>query len=171
MVRIDHRSGLLRDYAKAKGRAAPETDLEGHKLGIQLFVGAIDPCTMPGGLREAAFWVGLRQEIYSAVMKHQSIQINLENCSVDRSFEPTSDFGWANRAVVHCADVLNCCFGDTGVSNRRWTELQLCNSQWQEGKPISFTPVYYREHDRSKKEAFPEIWYFQACHSQFYPCS
>ena len=71
----------------------PESDLQGHMLGIQVFVGARDPYAMRGGLSEAAFWVGLRQEIYSAMMKHKAIALNLENCLVDRSVKPTSDFG------------------------------------------------------------------------------
>lgn len=144
----------------------PETNSQGHLLGIQVFVSARDPYTMRGGLSEAAFWVGLRQEIYSAMMKHKSIQLNLEHCLVDRSVEPASDYAWANRAVVHCADVLNCCFGELGVSNVDWRDLKEYNEQWRETKPSAFTPVYYRNPDRAKREAFPEIWYFQACHSQ-----
>jgi hypothetical protein len=118
-------------------------------------------------LSEAAFWVGLRQEIYSAVMKHKSIQLNLEHCIVDRSVEPASDYAWANRAVVHCADVLNCCFGELGVSNVNWRDLMEYNTQWEKAKPSSLTPIYYRDPDRGKREAFPEIWYSQACHSKF----
>jgi hypothetical protein len=133
-------------------------------LGIQIFVGARDP--LSGGLSEAAFWVGLRQEIYSAMMKHQSTQLNLEHCSIDRSLEPTSDYGWSNRAIIHCADVLNCCFGDSGVSTKHWEELKLYGERWQAALPLSFTPIYYRAPDRARREAFPEIWYSLGCHSQ-----
>lgn len=143
---------------------APELDSQGHILGIQVFAGARDPYTMPGGLSEAAFWVGLRQEIYSAMMKHQSTQLDLEHCSIDRSFDPTSDYGWANRAIVHCADVLNCCFGETGVSTRHWEELKRYGEQWHKKKPPSFIPYYRRDPDRGKKEAFPEIRYLNPCH-------
>ncbi len=93
----------------------PEIRLQGHMLGIKIFVEA-QSFKMSGGLGEAAFWVGLRQEIYSAMMNHESIALPLENCLVDRSVGPVDDFGWANRAVVHCADVLNCCFGPSGHS-------------------------------------------------------
>ncbi|RDW73068.1 hypothetical protein BP6252_06975 [Coleophoma cylindrospora] len=143
---------------------APEGDPEGHMLGIQVFVGARDPYSMGGGMSEAAFWVGLRQEIYSAVIKHKSVQLNLEHCLVDRSIEPTSDFGWANRAVIHCADVLNCCFGDLGVSIPHWTDLKERCDSWKKLRPPSFTPIFYREADRGKREAFPEIWHSHACH-------
>lgn len=123
---------------------------------------------MGGGLGEAAFWVGLRQEIYSAMTKHKAIQLNLEHCIVDRSIDPATDYAWANRAVVHCADVLNCCFGELGVSNIDWRDLKEYNRQWDVAKPAPFTPVYYRSPDRVKREAFPEIWYFQACHSTYF---
>lgn len=146
----------------------PETNSQGHLLGIQVFVGARDPYASGGGLGEAAFWVGLRQEIYSAMMNHKAIQLNLEHCIVDRSIEPAPDWIWANRAVVHCADVLNCCFGELGVSNVGWRELKEYNRQWNAAKPAPFTPVYYRSPDRVKREAFPEIWYFLPCHSQYY---
>ena len=136
-------------------------------LGIQVFVGARDPYAMRGGLSEAAFWVGLRQEIYSAMMKNKAITLNLENCLVDRSIEPTSDFGWANRAVVHCADVLNCCFGSRGVTLGHWESLKSYSEQWRETAPSSFAPIYYRDPNREAGEVFPEIWYSMACHSEW----
>jgi hypothetical protein len=144
---------------------ATELDSQCHRLGIQVFVSARDP--MSGGLSEAAFWVGLRQEIYSALMKHQSTQLNLDHCSIDHSLGPTDDYGWANRAIIHCADVLNCCFGEAGVAMRRWEELKLYEEQWEQENPASFTPMYYRAPDRSKREAFPEIWYSHGCYSRF----
>jgi hypothetical protein len=144
----------------------PDSDLQGHMLGIQVFVGARDPYAMRGGLSEAAFWVGLRQEIYVATVKQKSVKIDLEHSLVDRSVEPASDFEWANRAVVHYADVLNCCFGPKGVALSRWMELKEYSEKWQDLKPSSFTPIYYREANTLKGEAFPEIWYSHACHSE-----
>lgn len=142
----------------------PDSDLQGHMLGIQVFVGARDPYAIRGGLSEAAFWVGLRQEIYVATVKQKSVKINLDQCLVDRSVEPASDFEWANRAVVHYADVLNCCFGPEGVAFSKWVELKDYSEKWQEMKPSSFTPIFYREANAQKREAFPEVWYSHACH-------
>ncbi|PMD35790.1 hypothetical protein L207DRAFT_94577 [Hyaloscypha variabilis F] len=142
----------------------PDSDLQGHMLGIQVFVGARDPYAIRGGLSEAAYWVGLRQEIYVATVKQKSVKINLDQCLVDRSVEPASDFEWANRAVVHYADVLNCCFGPEGVAFSRWMELKEYSEKWQEMKPSSFTPIFYRDADTRKGEVFPEIWYSHACH-------
>ena len=120
---------------------------------------------MSGGLSEAAFWVGLRQEIYSALMKHQSTQLNLDHCGIDHSLGPIDDYGWANRAVIHCAYVLNCCFGEAGVSVLHWEELKKYGERWEEAKPASFTPVYYKAPNREIREAFPEIWYNHGSYS------
>ncbi|KAH8817319.1 hypothetical protein F5884DRAFT_853740 [Xylogone sp. PMI_703] len=139
-------------------------DTMSHMLGIQIFVNARDPNDMPGSLSEAAFWVGLRQEIYNATMFHQSLRLNLEHCSIDRSFKPCSDFDWANRAVVHCADVLNFCFGDMALSVPKWTSLKEYNKRWQASKPQSFTPIYYSEANPSIGQVFPQIWHQQSCH-------
>lgn len=138
-------------------------------LGIQVFVNARDPLSMHrGGLSEASFWVGLRQEIYSSMMANKPISLNLSNSLVDRSLGTTTDFGWANRAVVHCADVLNCCFGRENVSLNEWRELRERSQGWKESAPTSFEPIYYRERDERRGESFPEIWYSMACHSTFF---
>ncbi|ROV92478.1 hypothetical protein VSDG_06664 [Cytospora chrysosperma] len=153
-------------------------DAHGYLLGIQAFVhhsvgGDGPPGTrylMPGSLSGAAFWVGLRQEIYSAMMNQQPLRINLVHSLVDRMLVPTDDFGWANRACVHCADVLNFCFGDGGAVSRAgglqwWTELDEYNRGWTASLPSTFTPIFYREPNREKGDVFPEIWYQSACHA------
>ncbi|OWP06500.1 hypothetical protein B2J93_9273 [Marssonina coronariae] len=135
-----------------------------HLSGIQSFVRNKGASVMQGGLGEAAFWVGLRQEIYVATIAERAIQIDIDACRVDRSISETSDFGWANRAVVHLADVLNFCFDQTGVWTARWDELKGYSERWQAAKPVSFTPYYRKEADRSKNKVFPEIRQTHPCH-------
>lgn len=156
----------------------PNVDAHSYLVGIKAFVhhgtgGDGSRYLMPGSLSGAAFWVGLRQEIYSAVMNQEPVRINLVHSLVDRTLVPTDDYAWANRAVVHCADVLNFCFGDgtQGTMGRGgglewWNELDEYNRWWQESLPSSFTPIFYREPDWEKKEVFPEIWYQSACHGK-----
>ncbi|KAK2602854.1 hypothetical protein N8I77_009359 [Diaporthe amygdali] len=153
-------------------------DAHSYLLGIQAFVhhsvGGDGPLgtryLMPGSLSGAAFWVGLRQEIYSAMMNQEPVRINLVHSLVDRSLVPTDDYGWANRACVHCADVLNFCFGDGAAVSRGgglqwWAELDEFNRGWTENLPSSFTPIFLREADKAKGEVFPEVWYQSACHA------
>lgn len=155
-------------------------DAHSYLLGIQAFVhhsvGGDGPLgaryLMPGSLSGAAFWVGLRQEIYSAMMNQEPVRINLVHSLVDRSLVPTDDYGWANRACVHCADVLNFCFGDGAAVSRGgglqwWAELDEYNRGWTESLPSSFTPIFLREAAKEKGEVFPEVWYQSACHGKW----
>jgi hypothetical protein len=136
-------------------------DTHGHLLGIHAFVNAGDGYMIPGSLGAACFWVGLRQEIYSAVINHQMVRMNLDHTIVDRGIEPADDDTWANRAVVHCADVLNYCFGDLGPTAKRWRELEGWNREWAESVPSTYSPIFFR--DRPKDGSFPEIWYHRSC--------
>lgn len=141
-------------------------DTHGYLLGIHAFVHGGDRYLKPGSLSAASFWVGLRQEIYSAVMNQQPVRINLVHSLVDRTLGEANDYAWANRAVVHCADVLNFCFGDAGrPSLKWWTELDDWNQKWYNSRPSSFTPLFFKE--RGKGDAFPEIWYQSSCHGEF----
>jgi hypothetical protein len=83
-----------------------------HLLGAHALISAQERTTMAGGLREAAFWVGLRQEIYVAFVNQRSIMPSLEHCNIDRSFGAAPDHVWSCRMVVICADALRYCFGD-----------------------------------------------------------
>ena len=120
------------------------------------------------GLRQAAFWVFFRQEIYSAFMKQRPFSFPLERCASFRTFEPAEDAVWAGRLITFCADVLQYCHGDTEnpqrQSQKRWAELRDTERRWSEVLPTSFEPIYYRDPDRAADEVFPEIWYLADCH-------
>lgn len=131
----------------------------GHLPGMYRFVR--ERSFEPGTLGAASFWVGLRQEIYCAVTKRQPVCLNLGHPGlIDRSLSETDDYTWANRAVVHCADVLNSCFGPEGNQAQRWDELDKWNRQWSERQPFSYDPVFREPQDMA---VFPEIWYHRSC--------
>lgn len=139
------------------------TDNHAYLLSIVAFVRGGNRFLTPGSLSAACFWVGLRQEIYSAMMNQRPVWINLDNGLVDRSLEPAEDHTWANRAVVHCADVLNFCFGDDAQhAASRWQELDEYSRKWTKAIPQTFRPLY---HDNSGTQAFPEIWHQSSCHA------
>ncbi|KAL2761030.1 hypothetical protein ACRALDRAFT_1025989, partial [Sodiomyces alcalophilus JCM 7366] len=159
-------------------------DAHGHLLGIHAFVAPTpvqdhearqreEPQRRiePNTLRAACFWVGLRQEIYSAVTNQQCVRMNLAHHGVvDRSTAPADDFVWANRAIVHFADVLNFCFGERGPGDlARWEELARSNREWKACLPASYMPIFYRERGGEGGgadvfAAFPEVWYWRGCH-------
>ncbi|KAI0907903.1 hypothetical protein F4823DRAFT_640740 [Ustulina deusta] len=133
-----------------------------HLLGIHVFANAGDQYIVPGSLSAASFWVGLRQEIYIAILTQQCVKLNLDDSIVDRSLEPADDYTWSNRAIVLLADILNCCFGDTPLSIQRWTTLNDAVESWTRARPPSFNPFFYRE--GTGAGAFPEIWHGSSCH-------
>ncbi|KAK8112740.1 hypothetical protein PG984_013266, partial [Apiospora sp. TS-2023a] len=133
----------------------------GHLLGIHAFVNIGDQYMVPGSLSAAAYWAGLRQEIYSAIISQSRVKINLDHFIVDRSLQPADDYAWSNRAVVNLADVLNYCF-DAPPCPTQWAALDEHCRRWEELRPSSFEPFFYQE--REAPDAFPEIWHHSSCH-------
>ncbi|KAI1822147.1 hypothetical protein F4861DRAFT_532414 [Xylaria intraflava] len=133
-----------------------------HLLGIHAFVNAGDQHMVPGSLSAASFWVGLRQEIYIAILTQQRVKLKLDDFIVDRSLEPADDYTWSNRAIIVLADVLNSCFGDTPLTTQRWAALNDAVENWTRARPPSFNPFFYR--DGAESGTFPEIWHGSSCH-------
>lgn len=139
-------------------RTAPHsgTGAQSHLLGTHIFMGAQERSAVSGGLRRAAFWVGLRMELFFAFLNSRSIHPSLELCNVDRSLDAADDCKWANRMVAHCAEALRYCFGDGEHSIGKYMDLVQYCSDWMAYKPPSFTPIYYKE--PADNDMFPEIW-------------
>ena len=98
----------------------------------------------------------MRQEIFFAYISQRSILPTLTHCNIDRSFEAADDYVWANRIIVHCADVLRYCYGDGPKNTSAYTELvDYCDS-WMALKPSTFAPMYYKDAD--EWNLFPEVW-------------
>jgi hypothetical protein len=137
-------------------------DYNTYLTGVQSIVQAPNSRLVPGSLSAAAFWVALRMDIYSAVTNHRAMTISLDHDHIDQSFNPADDHTWANRAVVHCAEVLNFCFGD---DNRwgRWEQLYRWNQQWEKSLPLTCRPIFYQGDTGAP---FPEIWYHSGCHGR-----
>ncbi|KAI4716118.1 hypothetical protein E4T48_07687 [Aureobasidium sp. EXF-10727] len=108
-------------------------DGAGHLIGAHAFVSAQEICAVSGGLRLAAFWVGLRQEIYVAFVNQRSVSFPLQHCNVDRSFG--------------------------AVDEARFEELLSYAENWRNSIPPCFTPVYHRYADADSDAVFPEVMY------------
>ncbi|KJZ76880.1 hypothetical protein HIM_03757 [Hirsutella minnesotensis 3608] len=135
------------------------TDNEGHLLGVQVFMNAHGSSAEVSSLRQAAYWIGLRQEVTMAVASRREIKIPLELSFVDQSFSEGDDAVWANRIVVHCARVVQFCFG----GSRHWPEeyhaLVGYDEGWLRNRPSTFLPIAYMEPDPVRGEVFPHILY------------
>lgn len=129
----------------------------------------------PTGLRQAAFWAALRQELFTSFMKQRPLNFPLDHCHEYRDLSPTGDVIWADRLIIFCADVLEYCYG-TGhcrVSDSplqhdharcRWRDLKEYERQLTSALPDTFEPVYWRPPDPEAGEIFPEIWHLHSCH-------
>ncbi|KAI0376916.1 hypothetical protein F5Y04DRAFT_195997 [Hypomontagnella monticulosa] len=137
-------------------------DDRNHIPGIQAFAKVEYHYMKPGTLHTAAFWVGLRQEIYIAIILQQPVDLSLDHAVVDRTLEPADDFTWSNRAVVLLADVLNFCFRGNGRHLDRWEALDGACQGWSVTRPQSFNPFYFGE--RTAHKPFPEIFHTSSCH-------
>lgn len=112
-------------------------------------------------LRQACFWTGLRQEIVMAFVNQRPVKMRLDHSFIDRSLAPpAADDVWANRIILHCADVLRYCFGTGGEATADdWLRLKAHDDAWLRARPPSWLPVAYAEPDRDKGEVFPTILY------------
>ena len=122
------------------------------------------------GLRQAAFWVGVRQEIHSAFMKQRPLAFPLERCNAFRSLSPAEDAVWADRLVIFCADVVQFCHsGDAPGKGKdkereRWEELKATERTWCKLLPSSFEPTFFRPAYLPSGDIFPMIWFLAPCH-------
>ncbi|KAH8675187.1 hypothetical protein BGZ61DRAFT_427371 [Ilyonectria robusta] len=135
------------------------TDHEGHLLGIQVFMNAQDSTAVATGMRKAAFWIGLRQEVTMAFASQRSIKISLSHNFIDQSFTEASDDVWANRIIVHCANVIEFCFGDGDQKASEYQALKEYDDGWLHSRPSSFLPLAFGPADPSSGNKFPQIVY------------
>ncbi|CAM1507731.1 Fc.00g045790.m01.CDS01 [Cosmosporella sp. VM-42] len=134
-------------------------DYEGHLLGIQVFMNAPDSSMVVSEMRKAAFWVGLRQEVTMAFASQRAIRISLGHNFIDQSFTEADDDTWANRIIVHCANVIEFCFGDSDQKAGDYQTLKEYDDGWLHSRPPSFLPLAFTPADLQSGEPFPRIVY------------
>ncbi|KAJ6072444.1 hypothetical protein N7467_010529 [Penicillium canescens] len=178
---------ILRFYEEVDIPSMGE-DTESALRGIQIFLDAqAIPAVSGTGLRHAAYWIALRQEIITAFSKQRAFRLPLGPCEPYRSFEPADDYVWADRLVIHCADVLQFCFGseeeepnspnttshyhhrrlsttETETRLAHYDTLVAFSTFWNTLGPESFKPIYTRAPDPANGKIFPELWYLNNCH-------
>jgi hypothetical protein len=127
-----------------------------HSLGTRAFLRsqtAQIPCT---GLRRAAAWAGVRQEIYVSLNMHRPPAIKA-TADMLASLLPSDDCAWANRAVSHCSEVLDFCFAETAGTIESYDVLLASNLQWDTQRPVSYDPLCFRMPEDSKCNPFWDI--------------
>lgn len=162
------------------------SDQERHLAGCSALLRAsqgreVDPSTP--GLRQAAFWVYLRQCLYNACIHQQAPNVDLVNLVLlappQGGGDPLSDLrsetAWANTMTWICATVVHFCFGSSypepATRLLRWQQLSEAVESWLSNRPDTFNPIWYSEAVPGSGNPFPEIWFTADWHSMSAPSS
>ncbi|KAH6689469.1 hypothetical protein F5X68DRAFT_253822, partial [Plectosphaerella plurivora] len=100
------------------------------------------PCAT--GLRRAASWTGLRQEIWVCLSMEQAPAMRASAELLGYLDPQRDDCAWANLAVSHCLDVLDFCFGANPGTVAAYDALLASNRWWEADRPPSYDPFCCR---------------------------
>lgn len=157
------------------------SDKERHLAGCSALLSgsqesSIDP-TAPG-MRQAAFWVYVRQCLYNACVYQVTPNVNLKRMlseippAPDHLTELRSETGWANWATWLCATVVDFAFGSDKQEHsqrvQKWQDLSLAIENWRAHRPATFEPIWASETGEVPDMPFPEIrfaadWHGRIC--------
>ncbi|KAI1735526.1 hypothetical protein F4680DRAFT_434915 [Xylaria scruposa] len=119
---------------------------------------------LPRGPHQAAFWAGIRQEIYLAILNERSTGLCLDKCNIDCSLEDAEDEVWMGRITLHLVEVLEFCFGSREIdacAYQKYESLAGYLAAWAASVPESFEPLFTRLPEN--EEVFPEIVFLSDC--------
>ncbi|KAK8176230.1 hypothetical protein BC567DRAFT_179537 [Phyllosticta citribraziliensis] len=162
------------------------SDSHGHLTGTaaliraaqeQLAANKTPVAPVPRGLRQAAYWIAFRQEIYMSLQTHRPITLSARMCGFDEAHDwcEAPEWVWAQRAIAHCGDALAFAFGGGGGGGasrvvegarargrERWSKLIEDNAAWNRVRPRSFDPFFGRvpgldEAEQPPEPVFPEL--------------
>lgn len=136
-------------------------------------------------LREAAFWVYVRQCLYTATINQQppdvdfSLQLHPTPGSMQDSHPLARlrlETAWANQITWNTALIVNFCFERDPSSERnnrvsRWHELWELVQSWSKDRPEGFDAIWYGPASEIADSCFPQMWFTAdwhgMCNEQF----
>lgn len=160
------------------------SDAEQHLAGSSAILRAsqgnhyVDPSAPT--LREAAFWVYVRQCLYTATVNQQppdidsALQLHPSPDSMQDSHPLARlrlETAWANQMTWNTALVVNFCFESNPSSENknklaRWHELWDLIQQWEKDRPPGFNAIWHGEVEDS---CFPATLFTADWHGTFVP--
>ncbi|XRM47946.1 hypothetical protein ABZX51_010896 [Aspergillus tubingensis] len=116
------------------------------------------------GLRQSAFWVGVRQEFHMAFTQQRPFRIPLGILDLYPAPRATSgDHEWVNALLILAAHVIQFCFDEGAArSVSAYKRLVERRDEWVRMCPGSFEAVY--SDDGGDGGGFPNRWYLDGCH-------
>jgi hypothetical protein len=173
---------ILRFYEQLNVSSSTGSDDEQHLAGCSAIIRSsqgnkyVDPSAPT--LREAAFWVYVRQCLYNATINQQppdvdfSLQLHPTPSSL-RDAHPLArlrlETAWANQMTWNLACVVNFCFHGKEPQNektykiRRWKELWDLVQTWMRDRPDGFNAIF--EGPAGDQGSFPEILFTADWHT------
>lgn len=136
-----------------------ETANESHLVGTRVFVAAQEKILDFTGLRRAAFWVALRQEIHMSFMQARPVHPNFALEDISRLVQNDDTCcTFANLTILQCAACLRYCYGSEDQSFSAWERLQEAQERWWAERPWHFHPMYINESEDTPG-IFPQALY------------
>jgi hypothetical protein len=163
---------ILHYFEQLNAVTSTDPDNEQHLIGSSAILRksqtyTIDPSSPT--LREAAFWIYVRQCLFKSTIDQQppnidfSLRLHPEPASMPRDGHPLDhlrlETAWTNQMAWHCACVVNFCFdqnepGERPYRMQKWRDLCDAVSTWIHERPSSFDPIWTGVHDVGS--TFPE---------------
>ncbi|KAJ4984757.1 hypothetical protein SVAN01_09715 [Stagonosporopsis vannaccii] len=172
---------VLRFYEQLNVPSSTGSDAGQHLAGCSAILRAsqgnhyVDPSAPT--LREAAFWVYVRQCLYTATINQQppdvdfSLQLHPTPGSMQDSHPLARlrlETAWANQMTWNTALIVNFCFeadpsGERNVRLARWNDLWELVQAWARDRPAGFDPIWHGP--ASDNECFPQVWFTADWHA------
>jgi hypothetical protein len=112
-------------------------------LGTTNLLNSISSFAADGGLREAASWASLRQQIYISLTTQQPLAINLTTYRNSSAFNKSDDESTANKIIFIFASILTATFQpESHLSAAQWNDLDAEVHGWNLSKPWDFAPLW-----------------------------
>lgn len=145
-------------------------------------------------LREAAFWIHLRQSLHTSCINQQppNVDFSLELLPIPETTQDDSlysggtlgeETAWANKIIWICSLVLQFCFAtpagggkrssfhfhqDVGARLRDWEQLRESVADWETSRPPSFDPIWEGDgiDEKSGGNPFPTLLFTADWHGE-----
>ncbi|KAI8939425.1 hypothetical protein NX059_003205 [Plenodomus lindquistii] len=173
---------ILRFYEQLNVPSSTGSDEEQHLAGCSAIIRHsqgdhfVDPSAPT--LREAAFWVYVRQCLYNATINQQTLDIDFSlqlhpTPSSMRDSHPLArlrlETAWCNQMVWNTAQIVNFCYETADPQTERvrrphkWQELWDLLHAWMAERPEGFNAIF--EGDSNPAHAFKDIWFTADWHA------
>jgi hypothetical protein len=131
-------------------------------------------------LREAAFWVYVRQCLYTATINQQPLDVDfsLRLHPTPGSMQDSHplarlrlETAWANQMTWNTALIVNFCFetdpsGERNNRLARWQELWNLVQAWKRDRPAGFDSIWDGPAGEDDESSFPQTWFTADWHGK-----